>query len=151
MWESVALLTVVLLAGLVGQSEVVVVAAGVLLFLAFAVPPSVLYFFQREAVDLGVILLTAGVMLPFATGQVGLKGAAANLLTPSGLVAVIVGAISSYLGARGVSLLQSQPTVIIGLLAGSILGASFFQGIPVGPLVMAGLLSMAYQLLRMGH
>ena len=126
-----------------------VVAAGVLLFLTFAVPPAVLRFFEREVVDLGVILLTAGVMLPFATGQVGLRGAAASLLTPSGLVAVVVGAASAYLGARGVALLQSQPSVIIGLLAGAILGTTVFQGIPVGPLVQAGLLSIAYQLLRM--
>ncbi|MEC0140976.1 DUF441 family protein, partial [Paenibacillus macerans] len=35
-----------------------------------------------------------------------------------------------------------QPTVVAGLLIGTVLGVAFFRGVPVGPLIAAGILSL---------
>ena len=38
--------------------------------------------------------------------------------------------------------MTEQPTVVIGLMLGTIIGVAFLGGIPVGPLIAAGLLSL---------
>ena len=49
------------------------------------------------------------------------------------LVAIAVGVFVSWLGGRGVTLMSSQPTIVAGLLVGTVLGVALFRGVPVGP------------------
>jgi uncharacterized membrane protein (DUF441 family) len=42
--------------------------------------------------------------------------------------------------------MKSNPEVMIGLLLGTIIGTAFFGGIPVGPLVAAGLAAFVIKL-----
>ncbi|MEG7498880.1 DUF441 family protein, partial [Enterobacter hormaechei] len=46
------------------------------------------------------------------------------------------------LGGRGVTLMSSQPSLVAGLLVGTVLGVALFRGVPVGPLIAAGLVSL---------
>ncbi|BDY95248.1 hypothetical protein MUTS15_39050 [Escherichia coli] len=43
---------------------------------------------------------------------------------------------------RGVTLMGSQPQLVAGLLVGTVLGVALFRGVPVGPLIAAGLVSL---------
>ncbi len=47
-----------------------------------------------------------------------------------------------WLGGRGVTLMGSQPQLVAGLLVGTVLGVALFRGVPVGPLIAAGLVSL---------
>ena len=38
--------------------------------------------------------------------------------------------------------MSSQPTIVGGLLIGTIIGVSLFRGVPVGPLIAAGPVSL---------
>ncbi|WP_312134229.1 DUF441 family protein, partial [Leclercia sp.] len=58
------------------------------------------------------------------------------------LIAIAVGVFVSWLGGRGVTLMSSQPTLVAGLLVGTVLGVALFRGVPVGPLIAAGLVSL---------
>ena len=58
------------------------------------------------------------------------------------LVVLIFLGVVAWFGGRGVGLLGTQPVLITGLLIGTIIGVSFFGGIPVGPLIAAGILSL---------
>ena len=58
------------------------------------------------------------------------------------LLAIVIGILVAWFGGRGVGLLGTQPVLITGLLIGTIIGVSFFGGIPVGPLIAAGILSL---------
>ena len=58
------------------------------------------------------------------------------------LVAIAVGVFVSWLGGRGVTLMGSQPHLVAGLLIGTVLGVALFRGVPVGPLIAAGLVSL---------
>ena len=58
------------------------------------------------------------------------------------MVAIAVGVIVSWLGGRGVTLMGSQPQLVAGLLVGTVLGVALFRGVPVGPLIAAGLVSL---------
>ena len=37
---------------------------------------------------------------------------------------------------------MNQPRVVPGLIVGTVLGVAFLKGIPVGPLIAAGILSL---------
>ncbi|PVW39546.1 DUF441 domain-containing protein, partial [Klebsiella pneumoniae] len=58
------------------------------------------------------------------------------------LLAIAVGVFVSWLGGRGVSLMGSQPHLVAGLLVGTVLGVALFRGVPVGPLIAAGIISL---------
>jgi uncharacterized membrane protein (DUF441 family) len=38
--------------------------------------------------------------------------------------------------------MSGQPIIVTGLLIGTVIGVAFFKGVPVGPLIAAGLLSL---------
>jgi uncharacterized membrane protein (DUF441 family) len=38
--------------------------------------------------------------------------------------------------------MTNQPSVVAGLLVGTVLGVAFLRGVPVGPLIAAGILSL---------
>jgi len=48
------------------------------------------------------------------------------------LFAVGVGVLVAYLGGRGAALMANQPTVVTGLLLGTILGVTFFRAFQSG-------------------
>jgi uncharacterized membrane protein (DUF441 family) len=57
-------------------------------------------------------------------------------------LAVLVGIGVAWLGGRGVVLMGNSPQIVAGLLMGTLIGVAFFRGVPVGPLIAAGLLSL---------
>ena len=61
------------------------------------------------------------------------------------VLAIIVGIVVAWLGGRGVGLMSAQPLLVTGLLLGTIIGVAVFRGVPVGPLIAAGLLSLLVQ------
>ena len=67
------------------------------------------------------------------------------------MIALISGAVATTMNHQGLELLQRVPSLMIGLVLGSIVGVVFFGGVPVGPLMAGGiaaLLLALYQLIR---
>lgn len=58
------------------------------------------------------------------------------------LLSIIAGVLVAWLGGRGISLMGNQPVLVTGLLIGTIIGVAFLKGVPVGPLIAAGILSL---------
>lgn len=146
--EGSIILLVVLVAGLLGKNDLIALAALVMLTLQATAGEMTFAFLNRFGVQVGVIFLLIGLLLPFATGGVGFAGIRASLLSTTGLVAVVIGIVSAHLAAEGVGLLSLHPEVMVGLIVGSIIGVAWFKGIPAGPLVAAGIVSILYRLLR---
>jgi uncharacterized membrane protein (DUF441 family) len=90
----------------------------------------------------GVIILTMGVLAPVALGKIPWSQLVDTMKSSAGLAAVIVGIFVAYLGGRGANLLTNQPTIVTGLMIGTIIGVALFRGVPVGPLIAAGILSL---------
>jgi uncharacterized membrane protein (DUF441 family) len=86
-------------------------------------------------------------LLPYANGQMGLASIK-SLFSTHGLVAVVIGAVGARLAAEGIQLLTAQPEIMVGIVLGSVLGVSFFGGIPAGPLVASGLAAVIFRYLR---
>ncbi len=97
---------------------------------------------EKYGLTIGIIILTVGVMTPLASGKISLNLIGESFLSWKSLLAIAIGMLVAFLGGRGASLMTSQPTIVAGLLIGTVLGVAFFRGVPVGPLIAAGILSL---------
>ena len=99
-------------------------------------------FFEKQGLTVGIIILTIGVMAPIASGTLPPSTLIHSFMNWKSLLAIAVGVFVSWLGGRGVSLMGSQPHLVAGLLVGTVLGVALFRGVPVGPLIAAGIISL---------
>jgi len=64
-----------------------------------------------------------------------------------GILAIIGGMLATYMNGKGLDLLKMDPQLIIGLVIGSIIGIVMLRGIPVGPLMAAGITAFLLKVL----
>ena len=135
-------LALVLALSLIGHNMTVVYATIIVLILKFGSQffgvTSVMTYMGSHGLNLGVIILTAAVLIPIADGTVTLSDMINSFKTPIGIVAIIAGLLAAISGGAGVPLMQSDPHVIPALLVGTMAGVFFFKGLAVGPLIAAG-------------
>ncbi|AYP02510.1 DUF441 domain-containing protein [Escherichia coli] len=140
----VTLLILLGLAALGFISHNTTVAVSILVLIIVRVTPLSTFFpwIEKQGLSIGIIILTIGVMAPIASGTLPPSTLIHSFLNWKSLVAIAVGVIVSWLGGRGVTLMGSQPQLVAGLLVGTVLGVALFRGVPVGPLITAGLVSL---------
>jgi len=146
--EGPILLVLILLIGIFTRNPVLAGAAVLVLALGGKPLRPVLLLFYQRGVLLGLLLLTAAVLAPLMIGELGLADIASSLFSPYGLAAVLGGVLSSIMNRRGVALLQLEPSLAAGVVLGSLISIAFFEGIPVGPVMAAGLTSVLIAILR---
>ena len=134
-------LVVLIFLGVVGNNSSITISATVLLLMQQTFLAKYLPYLEKYGLNLGIIILTVGVLAPIISGKIQLPSFIA-LLNWKMLLAIAIGVLVAWFGGRGVGLLGTQPVLITGLLIGTIIGVSFFGGIPVGPLIAAGILSL---------
>ncbi len=135
--ETLGLLALIIL-GLAARSNLVAAAATILLMLRLTRLNVVLPVLERRGVEIGLLFLTIAMLVPFALGKVTIKDVGRSLLTIPGMLAVVGGAVATHLNGRGLNLLNDQSHLMISLIVGSIVGIVVWGGIPVGPLMAAG-------------
>lgn len=99
-------------------------------------------YIQAHGLNLGILILTIGVLTPIASGKLSGESILKSFISFKSLVAIAIGLLVAWLGGRGVKLMSSQPDVVAGLLIGTVAGVALLRGVPVGPLIAAGLLSL---------
>ncbi|QIW15431.1 hypothetical protein A4G20_03345 [Pasteurellaceae bacterium RH1A] len=140
--NAIALLLVALiLLGLFSQNSAVTISAAVLLIMQQTLLSQYLPWVDKYGLKIGIIILTIGVLSPLVSGRIALPDYKIFLNWKMAL-AIIAGIAVAWLGGRGVSLMSSQPVLVTGLLIGTIIGVAFLSGVPVGPLIAAGILSL---------
>ena len=135
-------LLVLLACGIFSHNTAVTIAAGVLLVLKITPLNEMLPYVQTHGLNIGVIILTIGVLAPIASGKISGDSILKSFLSWKSLLAIAVGIFVAWLGGRGVKLMTNQPNVVAGLLIGTVAGVAFLRGVPVGPLIAAGILSL---------
>lgn len=128
--------------GIFSSNMPITVAMIVLLLLRVLHLNNTFPWLEKYGLTLGIIVLTIGVMTPVASGKISVQTLWASFLHWKSLLAIGVGILVAWLGGRGATLMGNQPTVVAGLLIGTVLGVAFFRGVPVGPLIAAGILSL---------
>ncbi|MGQ0285627.1 DUF441 domain-containing protein [Pasteurellaceae bacterium 22721_9_1] len=141
-FNSIALLLVMLiLLGVLGNNSSITISATILLLMQQTFLSRYIPFTEKYGLSIGIIILTIGVLSPIVSGKIPLPNFAA-LLHWKMWLAVAVGILVAWLGGRGVNLMGTQPLLLTGLLIGTIAGVAFLGGIPVGPLIAGGILSL---------
>lgn len=150
MGDEAALLWLVVAAAVMGRDTRVAVAAILALGLRLVPGSALPDLLERHGIDLGLTLLSLAVLTPIATGRIAPVDSLQRLLSLQGALAVTGGILASWICARGLGLLKVQPGIVLGLVVGSLLGASFFGGIPIGPLFAAGVTALLLKLAGRG-
>ncbi|MBO2944176.1 DUF441 domain-containing protein [Paenibacillus sp. F411] len=128
--------------GIMSSNTSITIAMIVLLLLRVSGLQQAFPWLEKHGLTLGIIILTIGVMTPLASGKISLDTILQSFLSWKSLLAIGIGMLVAYLGGRGAHLMGTQPTIVAGLLIGTVLGVALFRGVPVGPLIAAGLLSL---------
>lgn len=128
--------------GIISSNTPVTVAMVFLLLLRVLNLNQAFPWLEKYGLTIGIIILTIGVMAPLASGKISLQTIGESFLHWKSLLAIGVGLLVAHLGGRGATLMSTQPTVVAGLLIGTVLGVALFKGVPVGPLIAAGILSL---------
>ncbi|MNE47264.1 hypothetical protein D3C76_38670 [compost metagenome] len=128
--------------GIFSNNMPITVAMIVLLLLRVLHMQYMFPWLEKYGLTIGIIVLTIGVMTPVASGKISIQTLWSSFLHWKSLLAIGIGILVAWLGGRGATLMSSQPTVVAGLLIGTVLGVAFFRGVPVGPLIAAGILSL---------
>lgn len=138
----VALFLVVLIfLGVLSNNNTLTISATVLLLVQQTMLSKYLPFIEKYGLSVGIIILTIGVLSPLVSGSIKLPQPS-QFVSYKMLAAILVGVFVAWVAGRGVPLMTHQPVLMTGLMLGTIIGVAFLGGIPVGPLIAAGILSM---------
>ncbi len=147
--NGVALLVALLLIGIIARSNLIATAACVLLIIKFANLNFLFPVLERRGLELGLLFLLLAILVPVATGKVSEKDILCTFTSLTGILAIVGGALATHLNGEGLKLLQIDPEIIFGLLVGSVIGIVFLGGIPVGPLMAAGLTALFLEIINL--
>ncbi|HLO04329.1 MAG TPA: DUF441 domain-containing protein [Symbiobacteriaceae bacterium] len=147
--ESGRLILLILVAGgVLTRNALIVTAAAVVLICQVLGLYRLFPIMQNRGLEVGLIFLLMAVLVPFATGEVGWVEIRESFTSKVGLAAVAGGIFSAVMSGWGIGLMKVQPQLIVGMVAGTILGVVLFKGIPVGPLAAAGFAAILLSLMR---
>jgi len=147
--ENVGLL-VLLVLGLWARSNLVASSAAILLAIRFTRMTFLFPLLEKRGVELGLLFLTLAMLVPFAMGQVQIRSILHTLWSVPGILAIVGGAVATNLNGRGLSMLATHNELMVSLIVGSILGIVIWGGIPVGPLMAAGVTYVLLEFFKWG-
>ena len=148
--ENLPLLLILVLA-VIGENTSVSVAVLVLLLIKFLGLGSWLPVIQNHGLNLGIIILTIGVLAPLAQGSVSIREMLAAFKGSNGFISIAVGIFVSWMAGRGLPFMQGTPEAVTSLIVGTLIGVCFFHGLAIGPLIAGGLVSLIVSMVQQFH
>lgn len=143
------ILLVLIVVGIIGKVPLIATSSCLLLVLKLINLTHYFPLIERRGLELGLLFLMLSVLVPFANGEISFKEIRLNIFSWPGLLAILGGCLATYMNGDGLRMLQYQPEIMVGLVIGSILGIVLFKGIPVGPLMAAGLTAVFLKIFRL--
>ena len=135
------LLVILIILGLLSHNSAITISAAVLLIMQQTFLSSHIPLLEKYGIKIGIIILNIGVLSPLVSGKIQLPDLSGFLSWKMAL-SISVGVLVAWLAGKGVPLMGEQPILVTGLLIGTIIGVAFLGGIPVGPLIAAGILAL---------
>lgn len=135
------LLVILIILGIVSHNSAITISAAVLLIMQQTFLSQYIPVVEKYGLKIGIIILTAGVLSPLVSGKIKLPNLA-DFLSWKMALSIVIGVFVAWLAGKGVALMGAQPVLVTGLLIGTVAGVAFLGGIPVGPLIAAGMLAL---------
>lgn len=146
--QGVLAILIILILGILSRNNSLALSATVVLGLKLLNLKEILILLDKNAIKWGIIILTVGILTPFVTGKITLKDIENILTTPVAIIALLAGAITVILSGRGLGLISSSPSIVVGIVLGSVIGVAFFKGVPIGPMTAAGIVAVILSLIK---
>lgn len=135
-------LYIIIILGLLARSRVIVLAGFSLLLIRELGLSGLLEFLSDRGIELGLIFLLMAILAPLLISSLERGDSEKVFLNWKSLVAVLAGLLATRFNGMGLKLLQESPQLVIGIITGSLIGIVLFGGIPVGPLMAAGIAAL---------
>ncbi|WP_165006132.1 MULTISPECIES: DUF441 domain-containing protein [unclassified Enterococcus] len=144
--ESWLFLGLILLVAFLAKNQSLLIATAFVLFVKL-IPASKTFFPWLQGKG---IKITAAILIPIATGEIGLKDLMDAFKSPMGWIAIFCGGLVAVLSSKGVGLIATDPQITVALVFGTILGVVFLKGIAAGPVIASGIAYCIMQLFSFG-
>ena len=120
----------------------------VLLFKLLTNSAKLFSIIDKQGINWGVTIISVAILVPIATGRIGIMDLINSFKSPVGWIAVACGILVSLLSYQGVGFLSASPEVTVALVMGTIIGVVFMNGIAAGPIIASGIAYLIIQLLQ---
>lgn len=148
--ESWIFLLLIALVAFLGKNQSLLIAVGVVIALKLIpLAAPVLTLIHAKGINWGVTIISIAILVPIATGEIGLRDLINAFKSPIGWVAIVCGILVAMLSAKGVGLIADSPEVTVALVLGTIIGVVFLKGIAAGPVIAAGITYCIMQVLML--
>lgn len=149
--ESTIVLLAILVVAVLGKADSVAIAASILLILKLLhIDQYIFPVVEKNGVFWGLVLLIAAILIPIANGRVTLNDIKNVFTSWIGIVALLLSLFTTYLSGLGLKYLtiQGHSNVMPAMILGAVAAAAFLGGVPVGPLITAGMLALGLKLFQ---
>jgi len=146
MWGETALIILIII-GIIGKAPLIATSACILMVIKLSHLTHYFPLIERRGLEIGLLFLMLSVLTPLAKCKFSVDELKGGLFSWAGLFALLGGVLATHLNDEGLNLLKNYPELLLGLIIGSIIGIVFFGGIPVGPLMAAGLAAFFLKIL----
>lgn len=138
--QPVLFLLILMAIGFIAKNQSLIAAVLVLIALkASGLDTKTFQFIQAKGIQWGVTIITIAVLVPIASGEIGIKHLLEAMKSTVAWIALGSGILVALIAKNGLQLLASDPHITAALVFGTVLAVALFKGVAVGPLIGAGI------------
>ncbi|MED1565812.1 DUF441 family protein [Bacillus paramycoides] len=103
---------------------------------------TLLHLIQQYSFPIGIFFLMLFLLVPITSGKITSENVIKLITSPIGLGSILAGFTVSYIGGKGVGVLPMNPTILLGILIGTLIAVLFTKGLPAGLIIAAGIIAI---------
>ncbi|EJQ62651.1 MULTISPECIES: DUF441 family protein [Bacillus] len=103
---------------------------------------TLLHLIQQYSFTIGIFFLMLFLLVPITSGKITSEHVIKLITSPIGLGSILAGFTVSYIGGKGVGVLPMNPTILLGVLIGTLIAVLFTKGLPAGLIIAAGIIAI---------
>ncbi|MGG1141228.1 DUF441 family protein [Bacillus mycoides] len=103
---------------------------------------TLLHLIQQYSFTIGIFFLMLFLLVPITSGKITSENVIKLITSPIGLGSILAGFTVSYIGGKGVGVLPMNPTILLGVLIGTLIAVLFTKGLPAGLIIAAGIIAI---------
>lgn len=103
---------------------------------------TLLHLIQQYSFTIGIFFLMLFLLVPITSGKITSENVIKLITSPIGIGSILAGFTVSYIGGKGVGVLPMNPTILLGVLIGTLIAVLFTKGLPAGLIIAAGIIAI---------
>ncbi|MGG0219462.1 DUF441 family protein [Bacillus mycoides] len=103
---------------------------------------TLVHLIQQYSFPIGIFFLMLFLLVPITSGKITSENVIKLITSPIGLGSILAGFTVSYIGGKGVGVLPMNPTILLGVLIGTLIAVLFTKGLPAGLIIAAGIIAI---------